>query len=252
MTISLQDTVSLVLGTIAAIGLGGCEIDDRAISHTAFDGVPLAQLETAGAMPAGVVLGGADRVVIVEGARFAVTVDGSQPAKDRMRFAIEDDALVVGRADGEWDDDDVATVTITMPAPSTLVIGGSGTLTSFGLADDADVVIGGSGTLDVQSASASDLSVVIGGSGSATLAGTAGALNLVIAGSGSADMARLQVTSADVNVAGSGDATFSTDGAVDATIVGSGQVTVNGNARCEVQSLGSGALLCGGREIAAR
>ncbi|KLE34335.1 head GIN domain-containing protein [Aurantiacibacter luteus] len=242
---------SIGLGAAALLSLGGCELDDAVVAGD-FDGVPLARLETPAEIPQGVVLGGPDRVVVVEGTRFGVTVEGSERAKQRMRFAIDDDALVIGREDGDWRDEDYATVTVTIPAPSALVIGGSGTLTSFAVAGDADVVIGGSGSLDVARVDARELSVVIGGSGTARLAGRAEDMDIVVAGSGSADMARLAVGRAEVMVGGSGDAAFASDGTVSATIAGSGTVTVDGDADCSVESAGSGSLVCGGQAIAAR
>lgn len=226
----------------AATALSGC--GDMNMSFNGDDGVPLAELDMSGNVPDSVVLGGSDAVVITTGDEFTVEVDGSADAIERMRFALDDGALAISRESGNWDDDEIATVLVTMPAPSNIVIGGSGSITTNGLADDADIILGGSGTFSASGIDGSALSINIGGSGTAEVDGSVDSLNVNIGGSGTAAMPNLSADRADINIGGSGDVSFASNGTVEANIGGSGTVRVRGSATCTLNSFGSGELIC--------
>lgn len=226
----------------AAAGLAGCGVVNT--SFNGEEGVPLAELDTSGAAPTGVALGGPDQVVITQGDAFRITVDGTDAANERLRFVLSDGTLAIGRVDGDWADSDYATVNITMPNVSSIAIGGSGRVTTNSMSGDAEIVIGGSGEAVANGVAADNLEVIIGGSGRAQLAGQTEGLEISIGGSGTADMAALQANRAEVNIGGSGNATFASDGTVEATIAGSGTVRVRGSASCTINSVGSGRLIC--------
>ncbi len=245
---SILGKLAPVMALAAAVGLSGC--DGMNVNFGGEDGVPLAELDTSGDAPTGVALGGPDNVVIITGDSFSVEVEGSAAATERMRFVLDDGTLAVGRELGEWDDSDIATVTITMPAPESIAIGGSGQVTTDGLSGEAELVIGGSGEIVASGIDATSLEVVLGGSGRVSAAGEVDRLDLSIGGSGTADMEELQVGDAEVNIGGSGNATFASDGTVEASVAGSGTVRVRGSAACTLNSVGSGSLICEPRESA--
>jgi hypothetical protein len=226
----------------AAAGLSACDGVDVTINGE--EGVPLAELDLSGDPPTGVALGGPDAVVITTGDEFAIDVDGTAEATERLRFVLEDGLLAIGRESGSWNDNDTATVLVTMPSVSTLALGGSGSITADSLTGDADIAVGGSGDVAVTNVETESLEVVIGGSGSAEVSGMSDRLEIAIGGSGTASMADLQVDRAEVNIGGSGGATFSSDGRVEANIAGSGTVRVRGSATCEANTIGSGELIC--------
>ena len=234
--------IAPISALVAATALTGC--GDMDMSFNGADGVPLSELDLSGEAPNGVVLGGSDAVVVTVGDEFTVEVDGSVAAIERLRFALEDGALAISRENGSWDDDEIATVLVTMPAPSSLIVGGSGSIMTNGLADDADVILGGSGKFTASGIETSALSINIGGSGTAEVDGTVSRLNINIGGSGTADMPNLTVERADVNIGGSGDVAFASNGTVEANIGGSGTVRVRGSATCTLNSFGSGELIC--------
>lgn len=234
-------TLGPVVAMAMAVGASGCK---GARFHADEEGVPLAELDLSGDAPDSVNLVGPDIVRITEGDNFTIALEGDDEAKDRMRFVFKDHAISIMREDESWDDTGKATVTITMPGPRSIVIAGSGTLYSFGLAADSEVTIAGSGTAETMDIDVERLEVNIAGSGTYRAAGTAGKLELNIAGSGEGELAGLKVGDAEINIAGSGDATFSSDGNVKANIMGSGDVTVRGEAKCRVSSFGSGTLTC--------
>jgi hypothetical protein len=231
----------VVVMAIAA-GLAAC--DGARMTFNGDEGVPLSELDLSGDPPTEVASFGPDTVDIRTGGTLAIEVEGSDEAKERMRFVRDGDSLGILRASGDWNDDAIATVTITMPAPRKLTVGGSGTMTAAEQAGEGELNVLGSGKLMIGSVRASTLKVNIAGSGNLSAAGTADSLELSIAGSGSAGLAGLKTPKADVNIAGSGDAVFASDGEVKANVVGSGDVTVRGGARCTVNSVGSGSLTC--------
>lgn len=231
-----------VVAMVAVAGLSACDGVDVRVNDA--EGVPLAELDMSGDAPESVVLAGPDTVVITTGEDFSVDVEGSPEARDRMRFSLEGGTFAVMRDGGNWSDNDKATVNVTMPPPNSIVIAGSGALSTDGVSSDADITIAGTGSANATGVAADSMDVTIAGSGTFTASGTVGTLDLNVLGSGSADMGDVQVDNADVTIAGSGSADFASDGEVDAQVMGSGTVRVTGSATCTVESMGSGTLVC--------
>lgn len=234
------------MAPIAAIALSaavaGC--GDMNIEINGEEGVPLSELDMSGDAPTELVLAGPDSVVLSEGDTLDIDVEGDSEAIDLLRFSLKDGTLAVSRKNGSWDTEGTAIVNVTMPAPSTIVLAGSGSVQAPAMAEEAEVTIAGSGKANISGLEAKKLEVTIAGSGSLAAAGTSERLELNIVGSGKSEMADLKVDRAEVTVAGSGDATFASDGNVEANVIGSGDVRVIGNATCEINAMGSGTLKC--------
>ena len=211
-------------------------------------GVPLAELDMSGDSPSELVLAGADHLVVSEGEDFTISVQGDEDAKESLRFRLEDGALHVASSNSSNGGEGIATVNVTMPAPSKVTIAGAGQIAVSALADDAEVRVAGAGQISVLDLKCSALNVTIAGAGRFTTGGEAKALSLSVAGSGRAEMSGLLVEEADIDLAGAGSAIFGCDGDVNADIMGSGNVTVRGSARCRVQSMGAGYLVCEPRD----
>jgi hypothetical protein len=238
--------VAPVVALAIAGSLAGCDGAD--VKWNGKEGVPLTDLDLSGEAPSEVTLLGPDTVDIRDGEKLSIQVEGSDDAKERMRFVLDNGTLGVLRQKSDWGGNEHATVIITMPAPAKLTLAGSGDLTSASVSDKPEINVLGSGKMNLPSVNARSMAVNVAGSGSLKAAGTADKLELNVMGSGSADLSGLKVGSANVNVAGSGDATFASDGDVNANIMGSGDVTVRGRARCKVHTVGSGSLVCEGEE----
>ena len=222
--------------------LAGCY--DVNINIDGEEGVPLAELDMSGDAPTEFVLASPDKVVLTSGDSLSIDVAGDDEAIDLLRFTNEGGTLAILRKNGKWSDNGTAIVTVTMPAPNSITIAGSGSVEAENVASEADLTIAGSGSLSVANVDATKVDATIAGAGSLSAAGKTEELDLNVLGSGSGDLAGLSVDSADVTVAGSGDARFASDGEVSASIMGSGTVTVTGSATCEVDSMGSGELKC--------
>jgi hypothetical protein len=230
-----------------ASGTNGC--DGPKFRFNGKEGVRLSELDLSGDAPDTVNLVGPDIVRISEGEEFTIALEGSDEAKERMRFLLDNGTLSIMRESrnfGEnWHDSrDRATVSITMPAPEKLVLAGSGKIHSTALAEDAEIVIAGSGRISNPEIDVGRLDVNLAGSGHYKASGSATRLDLNVAGSGNAKLDNLEAKRARIKIAGSGNATFSSDGKVDVRIMGSGNVTVRGNPKCALKSFGSGSLNC--------
>lgn len=230
-----------VAALAAAFVVGGCDAD---VTVNGDKGVPLAELNTAGKSPNGIVLAGPDAVIVTKGSELKIEVSGDPEAVAALRFSLEDDTLGVMREKDAVKGKGKASVAVTLPALEKIVIVGSGLLEASALSGDAEVTIAGSGTAATKAVDASALEVTIPGSGSYRASGKTPSLELTIAGSGSADMAGLEADKAEITIIGSGDASFASNGTVEATVMGSGNVTVTGDAKCTVKAMGSGTLQC--------
>ncbi len=231
-----------IIAVAMAAGVAAC---DGNVSINGEKGKPLAEIDLTGAPPEEVVLLGPDEIRVTQGDKLAITVEGDKAVTDRLRFTLKDGTLGVLR-EGKGADmgSGRAVVNVTMPAPRTLTMAGSGKINSAALARDAKVTIAGSGDIETPNVASDKLDLTIAGSGSYRGAGNVGTLEARILGSGSAAMDALKTDKADLTIAGSGNSTFASDGEVKAKIMGSGSVTVRGRARCTVESMGSGKLVC--------
>ncbi|WP_299308913.1 head GIN domain-containing protein [uncultured Croceicoccus sp.] len=235
-----NSTAPLIMALIATTA--ACGDDTKTFSGR--QGMPLSELELDVPAPDSLTLHGPDRVTVREGEKLAISVDGEPESSDDLRFSIADGTLVIVR---KGTTDTPATVTVTMPAPSSVSMAGSGEVRVPALAEGgARITVAGSGTVTARQVKTAKLDVRIGGSGTFAGTGHARALNLDIAGSGAADMGKLTAEMASISITGSGTGQFRSDGTVTATIVGSGRVQVDGNPVCDINTLGSGAVLCAG------
>jgi hypothetical protein len=229
---------------VVALSLSGCSA--ASVMMDGMKGVPLAELDFSATAPEEISLLGPDRVNVIEGDKLTIQVEGSQDAKDRLRFVLHDGKLAIGREGWKiGGSDDIATIAVTVPGLRRLVMAGSGTLHAAALRGNAtSVSIAGSGDIAVPTVDTGDFKVEVMGSGDLKAGGTARSLKLTIAGSGTANLAGLMVDQAKIDIAGSGDASFASDGDVSANIVGSGDVRIKGRARCKVTAVGTGTLVC--------
>ncbi|NOW45473.1 hypothetical protein FHW96_001628 [Novosphingobium sp. SG751A] len=235
--------ITSAFAPIIAIGmttmLSGCH-DGEISLHGA--GKPLAELDLSGPAPDSLVLLGPDSVKIETGEKLAIKVEGDPEQAAHLRFTLKDGTLGILR--DRKGQGQAVSVLVTMPAPKSLTMTGSGRIATADLARKAEINIVGSGDIETPKVEGEKLEVSIGGSGTYRGAGHTADLEVNIAGSGSAEMAALKADKADISILGSGGAQFASDGTVKASMMGSGSVRVKGRAKCEVSAMGSGKLVC--------
>ncbi|MFU7527117.1 GIN domain-containing protein [Qipengyuania sp. ASV99] len=234
---SLAPIAALAMGA----GLSGC--DNMNVTINGEEGVPLSELDMAGAAPTELVLATNVTVIITEGETLDISVEGD--SEGALRFVLDQDSIGVMSDPDLEIRDGKATVRVTMPAPQSITIAGSGSVETGSVAETAELTIGGSGSILAKNIAAQSLEIRIGGSGSIKGSGTAERLEISIGGSGDVAMPSLNANIAEVSIGGAGDVEFSSDGEVEATIAGAGDVRVTGSAKCTVSAMGSGTLTCG-------
>ncbi|WP_240949919.1 head GIN domain-containing protein [Novosphingobium sp. ERN07] len=225
-----------------ATALAGCDAGN--VSFNGKEGVPLADLDLTGPAPTAITLLGPDNVRVTRGDKLAITVEGAD--SDKLRFALSEGQLGIAREGWKiGQSSSTATVNVTLPLLSEVVLAGSGNLTADQMGGEAaKIVIAGSGAVEARAIDTTKLGVDVVGSGKLRAAGKAKELKMTVAGSGDAEMDGLNADVAKVDVAGSGNARFASNGIVDANIMGSGEVRVFGRATCKVSAMGSGKLVC--------
>lgn len=240
------------LAPIAALAMGaalsGCNKVDMTINGK--EGVPLAELDMAGAVPSELVVATNAKVIVTQGDTLGITVENDP--ETALRFVLDDATLGVTRDADQKLEGGTAIVRVTMPAPKSIVIAGAGSVEADSVGTNPELTIGGSGSIAVTRIAAETLEVAIGGSGSVKGAGTARHLEITIGGSGDVEFANLNADKAEISIGGSGNVTLASDGEVEANIAGSGDINVTGSAKCTANSLGSGKLSCAAAAHTAR
>ena len=245
MRISLiGSTMAIALALSACGAMGNARDDDGPVSN---DPTPSSHSYPLTGFT-GVTLAGPDNVVIHRGDQFSVTASGPRSALDRLEVAVDDGTLKVQRRSGNgmWGSSHgVATITVTMPALSTLVIAGSGNGIADGMSGDkGEIVVAGSGDAQVNGLQVKALKLTVAGSGDIGATGTADSAEVTIAGSGAVDAPQLSSGSAEISIIGSGDIAMAVHGNAAVSLAGSGGVTLTGGAHCTTSRVGSGSVTC--------
>jgi hypothetical protein len=250
----MLDKLLKAVAPVAAVAVAGALASSTAgckgnVSIDGLDGgVPLDELDMSGDAPNALLVAAPVEVVLKSGKTLKIAAKGDDEVIERLRFSNKDGKLAISTDGGNWGNNwgggGKAVLNVTMPAPKSISIAGSGSVSAPAMAKEADINIAASGSVAVKKVAAGSLTISIAGSGSVKAAGSAEKLELNIAGSGGAQMDKLTAEKAEITVAGSGSTVFASDGKVKANIMGSGDVRVIGRADCTVSSMGSGSLKC--------
>jgi hypothetical protein len=190
---------------------------------------------------------GPDNIVFVTGDAFTIKAEGKADDVAKLRYAMDNGTIIIGREKGKWwgDDSEGVTVTVTAPSLAAVSLAGSGDFTADRMnGNDVALEIAGSGTMKVASVTAKNVKGEIAGAGDLVLAGKAERADYSIAGAGKVDATKLPVKDAAISIAGSGDLKLFATGLVDVSIAGSGDVVVTGGAKCKTSQMGSGDVRC--------
>lgn len=238
----------LFLVPVAAVALSACNFsvnaEDKRLS---FDGKAITTSAATTGSFTKIEAVGPDNIVFVTGDAFSIKAVGDADEIAKLRYAMDNGTIIIGREKGQWwgSDSNSVTITVTAPVLAAASLAGSGDFTADKMAgDEVSVELAGSGNAKVGEVLAKKLEGEIAGSGDVSLAGKVDKADYDIAGSGSIDAVRLASTDADVSIAGSGNVNLTASGKVEASIAGSGNVNVSGGAKCSSSSMGSGKVSC--------
>lgn len=237
----------LFLVPVTALMLSACNFSVNAEDRRLEDGKSIGTTAAATGQFTKIEAVGPDNIVFVTGDAFSIKAEGDSEMISKLRYAMDNGTIIIGREKGKWwgKGSEGVTITVTAPTLAEASLAGSGDFTADRMAgDEVNVELAGSGNAKVGTISAKSFESEIAGSGDVTVAGKAERAEYSVAGSGSVDATRLATTDADVSIAGSGDVMLNATGKVDASIAGSGNVSVTGGAKCSSSSMGSGKVSC--------
>lgn len=240
-------TKRFFLFPVAALALSGCNMSVNAEDRRLEDGKSIGATAATTGEFTKIEAVGPDNIVFVTGNSFSIKAEGDADMVKKLRYAMDNGTIIIGREKGKWWGTDSKSVTVTVTAPTLgkASLAGSGNFTADRMSgDEVSVELAGSGNAKVGAVAAKSFASEIAGSGDVSVAGKAERAEYSVAGSGNVDAAGLVATDAEVSIAGSGDVTLNASGKVDASIAGSGNVSVTGGAKCSSSSMGSGKVSC--------
>jgi Putative auto-transporter adhesin, head GIN domain len=213
----------LAAALIVTLALGGFTLSDRAGTGS---GAPA---EQARPLPpfTGIVLAGANNVVVRVGGRESVVVHADRNLLGRVTTRVRSGTLVIGTTPGELEAKSPMYVALTVP-----------TLDELGLE--------GAGNIDATGIDARSLTVRLPGAGNIAVTGTATTLQVTIGGEGTADLRGLVARDAKAELSGTGTITLTATRRLDAGISGSGTILYGGDpAHVSRNITGSGTISAG-------
>lgn len=196
----------------------------------------------------GVSLGGPDTLLVRQGETWSVQVEGDPAAIEKLDIYVRDRVLHVERRwrRGGWaNDDEGATVRVTVPRLDRVSLRGSGDIHIDRMTgDDMRVSLAGSGDLRIDDMAGRLAHFSVAGSGSVFARGTVEASHVSVAGSGAVLADQLEAAWTHVSIAGSGDAHVHASEGARVSIVGSGDAMIRGTTNCRSSKIGSGDVHC--------
>lgn len=233
---------------LAALTLSACNFSANAEDkRLTSDGKPITVSATTTGTFTAIEGVGPDNIVFVTGDTFTIRAEGDAEQIKKLRYAMDNGTIIIGREKGQWWGKDSKGITITVTAPTLAAasLAGSGDFTADKMAGDkVSVELAGSGSAKIGDVTGKNFKGEIAGSGSVSVAGKVESAGFDVAGSGNVDAVNLSSVNADVDIAGSGDVRLTASGAVKVDIAGSGNVSVSGGAKCTQSIMGSGKVNC--------
>jgi Putative auto-transporter adhesin, head GIN domain len=234
---------------LAALVVSGCSFDVNAEDERlTSDGKPVSTTAATTGSFTKIEAVGPDNIVFVTGDAFSIKAEGDADAIAKLRYAMDDNTIIIGREKGKWWGEGAKGVTVTVTAPALVEasLAGSGDFTADRMVGDkVKVDLAGSGNARVTDVTAKSFESDLAGTGDITVAGKAERAEYSVAGTGDVDASKLASVDAEVSIAGTGDVSLNATGTVDASIAGTGDVKVTGGAKCTSSALGSGKVSCG-------
>jgi hypothetical protein len=238
-----------ILLPLAALAVSGCSFDvDAEDKRITSDGKTISTTAATTGSFTKVEAVGPDNIVFVAGNAFSIKAEGDADAIAKLRYAMDNGTIIIGREKGKWwgKDSQSVTVTITAPALTAASLVGSGDFTADRMTGDSlSVKLAGSGDADIRDVTGKSIKGELAGTGDVRLAGKVERAKFSVARTGDIDASKLASVDAEVSIAGTGDVRLSATGTVDASIAGTGDISVTGGAKCKTSSIGSGKVSCG-------
>lgn len=191
----------------------------------------------------GITLEGPDDVIVTQGDKFGVMIEGDKDAPRFVDLNVRDGVLVIGRRGRHWNGN--ATIHVTMPGLTRVLLSGSGDMQVEKSDSKAfSALITGSGDMNVNEVIADNVQLTLRGSGDVAMAGTTRTLGVNLFGSGDIRLDDLNAQTADITLRGSGSIQAHASGSAKLDVTGSGDAHVSGTTQCQISKVGSGDAEC--------
>ena len=213
----------LVVALILTLVLGGFTFGGHRGSGS---GVAAEQARSVPAF-SGVVLAGANNVIIHVGAKQSVVVHADRNLLHRVTTQVRSHRLVIGTTPGNLNAKRPMFVTVGVPSLDALALEGAGNIAATGI-------------------DASRLTVELPGSGNIDASGTAARLVVTIGGQGTAQLRGLVARDATAALSGDGTIMVTATRSLTATLSGTGTILYGGEPQRLIKKLsGSGTISAG-------
>jgi hypothetical protein len=184
-------------------------------------------------------------VVLKQGSKQKVKVEGPQEILDKMNTTVSDGIWKIydkRKGKNSWKGNSgKVTVYITLPKLKYVGVTGSGNVKCDQFnAKDVKLKVTGSGDIKMGLKASSSITAGISGSGNIKLNGSSGTFKGKVTGSGSIKGIDMKVNTANATITGSGNIYIHCKEAITAKITGSGNVKYKGDPKVESRSTGSG------------
>jgi hypothetical protein len=167
-------------------------------------------------------LAGANTVVVHVGASQKVEVTGDDNLVDRVTTVVRDDRLVIDNR-GSFTTKAPMHVTVSVPSLDGVDLGGAGTVTVDGVAND-------------------DFKAGLAGDGTLVVSGAADRVAAVLAGEGTVDLHDLVATDGSAQLLGTGTIRVDASSTLDATLSGTGTILYGGDPAVTMHHTGTGTV----------
>lgn len=184
-------------------------------------------------------------VILKQGSKQKVKVEGPQAILDKMNTTVSDGVWKIydkNKGKNSWKGNSgKVTVYITLPKLKYVAVTGSGNVKcdQFNAAN-VKLKVTGSGDIKMGLKASSSIKAGISGSGSIKLNGSTSTFTGKITGSGNIKGIDMKVNTASATITGSGNIYIHCKEVITAKITGSGNVKYKGSPKVEARSTGSG------------
>jgi len=187
-------------------------------------------------------LSGDANVILVNDSTDSLTITGESNIVDLFEFDESGSTLKIKSA-GCLLKHETVTIKIPVKLIESLVVNGSGNISSGNMlkSTDLEIDVNGSGDINLQ-VEAADVVAHINGSGDIVLKGSAKNERLQVNGSGDVDASEFAAGQVKVAINGSGDCKVLATNALDVVIKGSGNVYYKGSPDVTTEVKGSGSV----------
>lgn len=195
------------------------------------------------AMLNAIIVEGSTDVTVVRGDTQRVEITGQPELIDLIKTKVDNGVWEITTTKC-WSSDHALTVRLTLPMLNSIILEGSGSVTSEQVFNTGKthLAIKGSGSIAIDTLHEGLLDVILDGSGSVSMNGTCRELEFTSTGSGDLHALGLAANEVEIELKGSGSAEITAISELEAKLTGSGSLRYRGRPEVSTKVEGSGSV----------